>query len=262
MLIFSGQVPAQAQYLFKKKVYVPVTPVYANQTGVAAQAPMATYSYAPVAATPSYAPVAGAPLAAAPASNVYYAPTAGAPVSMAPQPFYSPAVYAPQGSGTGASFAPTGSSFFGNVPPGISGSRMSEEGRRDVFEDMRHAYRDSKTSESSRTALRKSLRDQTSEKYVEVLGDVAPTVDDLNDAEKKEIGGIVDAVMREDSSSNGASASGSPNQYGYPTQYGYPNSNAYGGGYPPQPFFYYFIYPLVPVAQPHHPHAHHLFHHQ
>ena len=182
-----------------------------------------------------------------------------------PQPMmYSPAAYAPQGSGTGASFAPTGSTPFGNVPLRIGDSPMTDDGRRDVLDDMRDAYREAKTTETSRTASRKSLKDQAKEKYVEVIGGDVQAPEDLKDSENKEIDQIVDIVMREDSATNSASPSGYPNQYQYPyaNQYpyggGYPTQYPYGGGYPPQPMFYYYVYPIAPVAQPHH--QHHLFH--
>lgn len=252
-LISGPATSARAGGDHKQQVYVPVTPVYAVQTGMVAQAPSMTYGYAPVAG----APVAGAPISMAPGNGVYYAPTMGAQVGMAPTTYmYSSTVNAPQAYSPGASFAPTGSSFFGNVPQRIGDSRMTDDGRKDVLEDLRDSYRETRSAERSRTTLRKTLKDQARDKYVEVIGGDVQSVDDLKESESKEIDQIVDIIMREDSSS-GASA----------PPYGYGNPNPYPGqnpacvtGYAPQPMYYYYVYPVVPAGHPHH--QHHLLHHQ
>ncbi len=249
----------------KQKVYFPVAPVYAVPTGVVAQAP-AAYSYAPVASyapavyapTASYVPVASTAVAAAPMSmapnNVaYYAPTApaAAPVGMAPTVMYASTANAPQVVNPGTGFAPAGSALLGNTPPRFGDSRVTDEGRRDVLADLRDTYRDTKSTEKSRTAQRKALKEQAREKYVDIIGDADVTgPDDLKDSENKEIDAIVDMVMREDPSSNSSSPSG----------YGYPNQCSYVNGLAPQPMYYYYAYPMVPAPRP--AHSHHLFHHQ
>jgi hypothetical protein len=264
MLVVVPANSAQAWSGRRPRVYVPLAPTYAVQNGMVAQSPGVTYSYAPMAG--SYAPMAGAPVGMAPGSGVfngaYYAPMAGAPAAMAPSFTASSTMYAPQGFQTGPGFAPTGSSFFGNLPPRINGSRMtSDDGRKDVLDDVRENYRETKASEKSRIAIRKALKEQARQKYVDVIGGEVQAVDDLNDSENKEIDQIVDMVMREDASANSASPYGNANPYQYP--YPYPNPNPYpsGNGFVGQPMFYYFFaYPIAPPVNTHH--QHHLFHHQ
>ena len=252
--------PAQAWSGRRTKVYVPVAPAYAIQNGVPAQSPGVIYSYAPVA---------GAPVGMAPGTGgyngVYYAPPTGAPAAMAPSFTASSTAYAPQGFYQGTGFAPAGSPFFGNVPPKIGDSRMTDDGRKDVVEDIRDFYRETKTSEKSRTALRKTLKEQAREKYVEVIGGDVQASEDLKDSENREIDQIVDIVMREDASSNAAAPNGNANPYSYqyPHPYPYPNANPYPSGngfFAPPMYYYYFVYPIAPAAIPHH--QHHLFHHQ
>jgi hypothetical protein len=234
----------------KQKVWVPVTPVYTVPTSGVAMAPVGSYSVA----TYSAGTVAGAPLAAAPMSmapvnggfgGVYYTTTAvgGTQVSMAPTTYvYPTTANAPQVVTNGVANAPTG--FFpGNIPPGVGDSRVTAEGRKDVYEDLRDYYRETKTNERSRTALRKALKDQAAEKYVEVIGGDVASPDDLKDSERREIDGIVDMVMREDAS-NANAPSGSP------------GGPVYGYGYAPQPMMYYYVYPVAPVG--HHSHPHHV----
>ncbi len=247
----------------KTRVYVPVTQTYAVQNAPVAQAPAVTYSYAPTSYAPaSYAPASYSPVAGAPVgggfNGVYYAPMAGTQAAMGAPYMASSSAFAPQGFSPGQAFAPAGASAFGNVPMRIGDSRMTDEGRKDVLDDVRDFYRETKTSEKSRTALRKAVKEQATEKYVEVLGDDTTTADDLKDGEKKEILQIVDIAMREDPSANSASPYGNPNPYANPNPY--PNPYPYGNAFAGQPYLYYFIYPIAPPAHPHH--QHHLFHHQ
>ncbi len=267
LLVLSPTTSALAWGDHKQKVYVPVTTAYPVQTGMVAQAPAMTYAYAPVAG----APMAAAPVAMAPGNGVcngicnngyngvYYAPMVGAQVGMAPATYmYSSTASAPQVYNPGASFSPTGSSFFGNVPPRIGDSRMTDDGRKDVLEDLRDSYRETKSAERSRTTLRKALKDQAREKYVEVIGGDVQSIDDLKDSENKEIDQIVNIIMREDSSTGAAAAA----PYGYSSPYSYPGQNPNVAGYAPQPMYYYYVYPVAPTGHPHPHHQHHLLHHQ
>ena len=164
---------------------------------------------------------------------------------MAPATYtYSSVANAPQMYNPGAAFSPTGAGFAGAVPPRIGDSRMTDDGRKDVLDDLRDTYRTEKSSQGSRTALRKTLKDAARDKYVEVIGGDVQAPEDLKDSENKEIDQIVDIVMRDDSTANSQSP------------YGYPNQYPYGNGFvpQPQPMYYYYVYP---VAQPHH--QHHLF---
>ncbi len=243
-LVLGPATPAMAWGDHKQKVLVPVVPVYTAPASSAAMAPVVSYSYGTGA---------GAPVAMAPGSGVisgvYYAPTAGTQFGMASATYaYPNTVSAPQLINPGASFAPTASTSFGNVPVKIGDSRVTDEGRKDVLADLKDYYQESKTSEKSRTTLRKALKDQAKEKYVEVIGGEVASVDDLKDSEKKEIDQIVNIVMREDSPSNASSPPGYPNPYPYPY--------AYGNGFAPQPMYYYYVYPVVPAG-----HQHHHFHH-
>jgi hypothetical protein len=243
VLVLCPVTPAWAWGGHKQRVYVQVAPVYTVPTGVVGQAPVA---YAP--ANGYYYPAAGtaaAPIAngyynaAAPVANGYYfAPmgTAAAPVAMAPGATY---VYpntanAPQGFTYGTGNAPT--SFLGNAPVAVSGSRLtSDEARKDVLADLRTYYQQNKSGQSSRTALRKALKDEAKDRYVEAIGssDVAGP-DDLNASENREIDQLVDIVMRDDATSSSG--------YGY----------GYGYGSGAQPMYYYYVYPVAPVQNHHH----------
>ncbi len=186
-LVLGPATPAMAWGDHKQKVLVPVVPVYTAPASSAAMAPVVSYSYGTGA---------GAPVAMAPGSGVisgvYYAPTAGTQFGMASATYaYPNTVSAPQLINPGASFAPTASTSFGNVPVKIGDSRVTDEGRKDVLADLKDYYQESKTSEKSRTTLRKALKDQAKEKYVEVIGGEVASVDDLKDSEKKEIDQIV-----------------------------------------------------------------------
>ena len=94
-------------------------------------------------------------------------------------------------------------------------------------------YREEKSSQGSRTALRKTLKDAAKDKYVEVIGGDVQAPEDLKDSENKEIDQIVDIVMREDSSANSAVAV----WISQPVPY--------GNGFVPQPMYYYYVYPVA-----------------
>jgi hypothetical protein len=225
--------PALALGPHKQKVYVPVTPVFA--VPAVTQAPAPAYYYAPQMG------VANAPTALAPTNGYYFTQpaTSNAPMMLpAGTPYmYSPTgtSNAPQVSNAGTSFAPTTSSAA--LPAKMADSRITDEVRKDVLEDLKDFYRESKTTEKSRTALRKALKDQARELYVEVIGADVSSVDDLNKGENSEIDQIVDIVMRESSSSTPTGGSGTSN-------------GTYGTNNGGQPYyFYYYAYPLFPVSK-------------
>jgi hypothetical protein len=197
-----------------------------------ALAPTTGYYYAPMGAPMG---VAAAPAAMAPTSGYYYAPmgAAVAPVALSPGTsyVYPTTANAPQVLPTGTANAPT--SFPGNAPPAVIGSRLTDDGRRDVLDDLRTYYQQNKSSQSSRTALRRALKDEARDRYVDVIGGDVSSADDLKNEENKEIDLLVDLVMREDASAPGAT------------------SYSYGA----QPMFYYYVYPVAPAAK--HPHLHH-----
>jgi hypothetical protein len=252
LFVLGPVTPAMAWGEHKKKVLVPVTPVYTMPTTGVAMAPTASYSMASYSVgTVGSAPVAMAPVGGAPVGGgfggVYYSTTAvgGAPVGMAPTTYVYPGTAnAPQVVTNGVGNAPSGSSFFGNVPPRIGDSRVTDEGRKDILEDLRDSYRELKSNERSRTALRKQLKDQAADKYVEVIGGDVASPDDLKDSERKEIDAIVDIVMRDDASTN-------PN-----AQNGYSGAVTYPNGFAPQPMMYYYVYPVAPAGPHQHQHLH------
>lgn len=246
--------PALARGDHKQKVLVPVAPVYAMPTAGVAMAPVVPYPVGMVAGgAVGMAPVVGQ------SGGMYFAQTtvSGAQVSMAPTVVggapmaMSPTTYVVQGAANapqvvtnGTANAPTVTSIFGNAPSKIGDSRVTDEGRRDVLQDLRDYYRGARTGEKSRTAMRKDLKEQAQQKYVEVIGDDVTSATDLNESENKEIAQIVDTVMREDPSYFGAAPSGAPYQAAYP----------YGGAVPAQPMMYYYAYPVAPAGHHHHLH--------
>ena len=219
-------VPAAAGGGHKSKVYVPIVPLYPVQTATVVQAPVAGYYY-PTSSN------AAAPVVQSPAYS--YPTTAGGPQYINPGMSYAPTIYNSNGSTNGAANAPV---------PSVVGSRLSEGGRKDVFEDLKRSYQDTKAGESSRTALRKSLTTKARELYVEVIAKDDVDVDSLSKEENHEIDLMVDLMMRDDQSGSNSY------QYGNAThQYGsanVPYSTA-------QPVYYYYVYPVVPVSK----HSHH-----
>jgi len=247
----------------KQKVLVPVYTV--PTTGVA-MAPVASYSAASYSVgTVAAAPVAGAPVAMAPVNGgfggVYYSSTAvgGAQVAMAPTTMVYTTANAPQVVTNGVANAPMGSTVFGNAPTSITGSRLtSVEAKRDVLDDLRAYYQQNRSSQTSRTAFRRALKDEARDRYVEAIAkDEVAGPEDLNASENQEIDQMVDLVMREDPSSSGNAPTGYT--YGPPFgTYGPP----LGTGFAPQPMMYYYVYPVAPAGHPHLQHLHHHLHHQ
>ena len=252
--------PALAWGDHKQKVWVPVYTVPASGVAMAPVAPMASYSVGAYSVgTVAGAPVAGAPVAMAPVnggvSGVYYTSAAvgGTQVSLAPTTVVYPTVAnAPQVVTSGVAGAPVGTSGFANALAGVSGSRLTNEAKRDVLDDLRAYYQQNRSSQSSRTALRRALKDEAKDRYVEAIAkDDVQAPEDLNNSENQEIDQMVDIVMREDAGAN----ADAPTGYVYGPPYGAP----YGAGFAPPPLMYYYVYPVVPAGH-HHPHPHHLHH--
>jgi hypothetical protein len=247
----------------KQKVLVPVTPVYTVPTTGVAMAPVASYSAASYSVgTVAAAPVAGAPVAMSPVSGgfggVYLnsSTVASAPVSMAPSNVVYTTANAPQVLTNGVANAPTAGTVFGNAPLSITGSRLTDEAKRDVLDDLRSFYQQNRSSQSTRTALRRSLKDEAKDRYVEAIGkDDVQAPEDLNTAENREIDLMVDLVMREDASSSGNAPAG----YTYGPAFG-TYGPALGPGLAPQPMMYYYVYPVAPAGH-HLQHLHQHLHH-
>jgi hypothetical protein len=261
----------------KQKVLVPMTPVYAVPTSGVAMAPVGSYSVgmfgggsmgmAPVASY-SVGTVGGAPVGMAPMNGgfngVYYSSTAigGAQVGMAPTTYvYQGTGSAPQLFAPGVGNAPPGTTALGNAPTGAGSSRLSDDGKRDVLEDLKKYYQQNKSSESSRSTLRRTMKDEAKTRYVEAIGGDVQAPEDLRDAENREIDLMVDLVMREDQGSVGNAPGGYTYGYNYGYGTGYGTSYGYGFGYAPQPMMYYYVYPVAPTGH-HHQHLHHHLHHQ
>jgi hypothetical protein len=252
-------------------VLVPVTPMYAAPTAGVAMAPVASYSAASYSVgTVAAAPVAGAPVAMAPVNGGfgggYFNSTtvASAPVSLSPTTVMYTTANAPQVLTNGVANAPVGSTFIGNAPTSVAGSnRLTEEAKRDVLDDLKAFYQQNRSSQTTRTALRRSLKDEAKERYVEAIAkDDVQGPEDLNTVENQEINLMVDRVMRDDASATGYAPGGYTYGPTYGTPYGPTYGMPYGPGFmPPQPMMYYYVYPVAPAGHPHHQHLHQHLHH-